>query len=375
MLADKPVASDLVLRYISSMPPAIKHQILTLDPAIPSADRLKIRDNFSAIVSAGKHLWLGGDEGTAVDRMTVDASGNFGQHQRTDLGKFFKLAADDQGVIKEIDIEGLDLNGGYLWVVGSHCLKRKKAEPDKPADKNRARLVEIDAERNRHTLARVPVDATGNLAKAVGGLTAARLDGDAKGDQLTNAIRADKHLGPSCSIPSKENGLDIEGFAVTGKRVFIGLRGPVLRGWAVIVEFQWKDSGDGLISIDGVIKKHFLQLGGLGIRDLAISGKDLYILAGPTMELDGPVFLYRWPKALDNTVEAMIWQSNNILEMVLAVPFGEGESASRDHAEGIALIAKPGGGLEVMICYDSPASTRLIPEHPEQVLVDVFQLG
>ncbi len=357
------------------MPPAPNHRILTLDNSIPNADRLKIRDNFSAIVLSGQHLWLGGDEGTAIDRMTVDAAGNFGQHQRTNLGTFIKLVADDQGVIKEIDIEGLDLNGGYLWVVGSHCLKRKKAEPDKPAEKNRARLLEIDAERNRHTLARFPVDANGNLAKTVGSLTAARLDGDAKGDQLTSAIRADKHLGPSCSVPSKENGLDIEGLAVIGNRVFLGLRGPVIRGWAVIIEFQWKDSGAGLISIEGAIRKHFLQLGGLGIRELAINGKDLYILAGPTMELDGPVFLYRWPKALDNAVEVMIWQSNNILEKVLAVPFGQGEAAGKDHAEGIAIISKPAGGLEVMICYDSPASTRLIPERPEQVLVDFFQLA
>lgn len=356
------------------MPPAPQHRILTLDPAIPNADRLKIRDNFSAIVLAGRHLWLGGDEGTSVERMTVDPSGNFGQHQRTELGKFIHLVADDQGVIREIDIEGLDLNGGYLWVAGSHSLKRKKADPEKPPDTNRKRLLEIDAERNRHTLARVPVDATGGLAKTVGGLTAARLTVEANGDQLTAAIRADKHLGNSCAVPSKENGLDIEGLAVTGNRVFIGLRGPVVRGWAVIIEFQWKDSGDGLISIDGGIKKHFLQIGGLGIRELAINGKDLYILAGPTMELDGPVFLYRWPKALENNVEAMIWQSNNILEKVLSVPFGQGESAGRDHAEGISLITKP-GGLEVMICYDSPASTRLIPEHPEQVLVDVFQLA
>ncbi len=29
---------------------------------------------------------------------------------------------------------------------------------------------------------------------------------------------------------------------------------------------------------------------GLGIRELVIQGKDLLILAGPSMDLDGPVF-------------------------------------------------------------------------------------
>ena len=34
-------------------------------------------------------------------------------------------------------------------------------------------------------------------------------------------------------------------------------------------------------------RKHLLELGGLGIRDLCVDGDDLLILAGPTMDLDG----------------------------------------------------------------------------------------
>ena len=41
--------------------------------------------------------------------------------------------------------------------------------------------------------------------------------------------------------------------------------------------------------------KHFLDLGGLGVRDLSVDGDDLIVLAGPTMLLDGPVRLLRWP--------------------------------------------------------------------------------
>ena len=117
-------------------------------------------------------------------------------------------------------------------------------------------------------------------------------------------------------------------------------------------------------------------MGGLGVRELAIEGKDLYILAGPTMDLDGPVYIYRWPKALENATEAVVWQvgEKKVLERVLAVPFGLGKSAGRDHAEGMALIAKTGGAVSVMICYDSPADARLVKDHPEQVVVDVFEL-
>ncbi len=37
------------------------------------------------------------------------------------------------------------------------------------------------------------------------------------------------------AVPGKDNGLDIEGLAVSEDRIFIGLRGPVLRGWTVIL--------------------------------------------------------------------------------------------------------------------------------------------
>ena len=37
------------------------------------------------------------------------------------------------------------------------------------------------------------------------------------------------------------------------------------------------------------MRKHFLQLDGMGVRDLHFCGDDLYLLAGPTMVLDGDI--------------------------------------------------------------------------------------
>ena len=56
-------------------------------------------------------------------------------------------------------------------------------------------------------------------------------------------------------IPGKDNGIDCEGLAVAGDRVFIGLRGPVLRGWAMIIELQ-VGGGPGLSrsrSVPGIV--------------------------------------------------------------------------------------------------------------------------
>ena len=48
---------------------------------------------------------------------------------------------------------------------------------------------------------------------------------------------------------------------------------------------------------------HFLQLNGSGIRDLAQIGEDVLILAGPSMDLDGPFSFHIWrqPASSSNT--------------------------------------------------------------------------
>jgi hypothetical protein len=302
----------------------------------------------------------------------LDRAGNYGEHRRFELASVLPDLPFDKG--KEIDIEGLDEDGGYLWLIGSHSKKRKKAEEGKSPQKNRERLGQVEPDPLRHTLARVPL-AAGELAKTAGSLTVARLRNAAdggEGDELSGRLRADhEHLSRFWEIPSKDNGIDVEGLAVSGDRIFAGLRGPVLRGWAVVLEFEWQDAGPGSLAMSGALKKHFLQLDGLGVRELAIRERDLYILAGPTMDLDGPVSLYLWPNALDAVAESVI--SKGVLRKVLDVPYGTGDDAGRDHAEGIAIVEQ-GPTTRLLVCYDSPAKDRLVDGRPEQVKLDAFAL-
>lgn len=61
-------------------------------------------------------------------------------------------------------------------------------------------------------------------------------------------------MGPflKAGIPGKDNGFDIEGIVVFPDEsggiediwVFVELRGPVLRGWAILLELQVKDEGE-----------------------------------------------------------------------------------------------------------------------------------
>jgi Protein of unknown function (DUF3616) len=119
------------------------------------------------------------------------------------------------------------------------------------------------------------------------------------------------------------------------------------------------DGKPGVLKLAKPLRKHFLDLGGLGIRDLAIREKDLFILAGPTMVLDGPVFIYQWRNALDVAGEAVVRLGSD-----WAIPFGTGT----DHAEGMTFV----GASTVMVCYDSPAKERLAGK--DGVHADVFAL-
>ncbi|MHC8372543.1 DUF3616 domain-containing protein [Pseudomonas sp. MDT1-85] len=146
-----------------------------------------------------------------------------------------------------------------------------------------------------------------------------------------------------------------------GSRLLLGLRGPVLRGWAVLLEIEPElndASSDTLvlkkIGRDGRrYRKHFFAFNGLGLRDLCTRGDDLLILAGPTMEQDGPVTVFRWRGGFASDEESVVFTDQ--LEKVLEVPFGQGN----DHAEGMCLFQsgeQPGEVL--MIVYDAAAESR-----------------
>ena len=92
------------------------------------------------------------------------------------------------------------------------------------------------------------------------------------------------------------------------------------------------------------------------------------ILAGPTMDLDGPVVLYRWPGALAAGAPTVV--PGDRLERVLDLPYG----ADEDHAEGICwLPGADGDGKELFVVYDSPAAGRL--QDRTAIEADVFRLG
>jgi hypothetical protein len=191
--------------------------------------------------------------------------------------------------------------------------------------------------------------------------------------RLTRTLKGDPHLGSFCSTPGKDNGLDIEGLAVVGDRLLLGLRGPVLRGWAVVLEVTVEGAGGRGreeaedLQLASRYRKHFLELDGLGVRELCVDGDDLLVLAGPTMNLDGPVRVYRWTAGARGGGTGLV--RRDALGVVCDLPYGEGE----DHAEGFARFGSAASETPAMlVVFDSPSGARR-PKNPgDRTLADVF---
>jgi hypothetical protein len=368
---------------------------------VAEANADKQQEDFRSDLSAmalsknGKQLWIADDETVettpSVERLSIQSDGSFGSRKSYAIESFVSLpvSSKDEGRVPETDTEGLSVDGGYLWLVGSHCLNRKQPKKDKKESKNIERLATVEEGSNRFILARIPlVSGPGDeeeLQKTSGRLSAARLNGlDPNG--LIDALRKDPHLGafaptgdPNApGIPSKDNGLDIEGIAVSSGRIFLGLRGPVLRGWATILEIAVEEAakpGELKLKSTGSSGKpyikHFVNLNGCGIRDLCPDGKDLLILAGPTMALDGPASIFRWKDALGNAPasDSLTEADGKTLKKLLDLPVGD----HVDHPEGIVLYPADNPTKKaVLLVYDSPSAARL--QGDGDYRADVFEL-
>lgn len=305
--------------------------------------------NLSAAARDGDTLFLGSDEGVCIERLVRDGDGWAG-HSRVPLDALLDL----EDASEEADVEGLAADDGWLWVMGSHARTRPKITRGGGDRIDLTAFSNLKDTRPRCLLARVP------LVEEDGAMRPVRRDGNRRagmlrqgkhGNDLARAMAKHPLLKPFTRIAAKEGGVDLEGLAVACPRVAVGMRGPVIQTYAMLLEFEVRAKKSGRLEIDGAIYKRLLELDGLGIRDLKVAGEDLLILAGPTTGLDGPCAIYRWAgwlgdPALDKDVVRL-----HRPERIIDLPFGRGD----DHPEGLVLL--PGG--EIAVIPDGPAAHRL----------------
>lgn len=339
------------------------------------AVRLGNHANLSAVRTDGQHLWVAGDETATVERLVLDSAGaptRAGRQRSFRLADLVQLPGPPDG---EADIEGIARSGGWLWAIGSHALIRRRVKPQHDEAKALRRLGRIRRDPNRYVIVRLAiqpgVDRHPEPVRVARDGRRSAIVGAPGAETLVDLLRTDPHLAPFLAIPSKDNGFDVEGLAVIGDRVYVGLRGPVLRGWAVVLELRPVDDPTdpgrmalGIFGEGARYRKHFLDLDGLGVRDLCPDGDDLLVLAGPTMALSGPVRVYRWQGAAVAEAGQVVREADLTVETVITN--GEGV----DHAEGIALLAPNPQDpcARLLVVYDSPSAAR--HPWPDTVLAD-----
>lgn len=305
-------------------------------------------DNVSAVAFGAEHLWTASDEKATFERLTRNDNGIvFDKAETFTLKKLFTgfpptRIDDPTRTEKEADLEGLCFRKGTedkpdrLWITGSHALTRKNYEGEvtltllaKPLSRGNARTL----------LGCVDVIAGKPIRKSGRMLPLGEVEGS-----LVSAIRSSGFtaLEDATLRPAKENGLDIEGIAVAENaaahqtKVFLGLRGPVIGPYAIVLEIDVRETESALEIVKPAelpaCRPHLIHTAGLGIRDLAWHNDGLAVLTGPTMDMDGP-FEIRMAAA-----PVKGWNPNDTGARTTVLLKELGSKGGTRRPEGIALV-------------------------------------
>jgi hypothetical protein len=228
-----------------------------------------------------------------------------------------------QGKDLELDGEGVAYADGFYYVIGSHGYPRDSAhklDSKKDAAKIAARIAassQIVRFRANDGSAASSIERTGKLRAIIA-------------QESTLSAYLDRRL--------ENNGLTIEGIAVRRGRILAGFRGPSLsNGRGAVLS----------VAIDGVFgnaapdaRLFQLALGERrGVRDLAIFGDGVLVLAGPTASEPGPYAIYRWDGESEDV---------KLLKDLADVVGKEGKRK----AEALLPLDQNASGLRVLILFD-----------------------
>lgn len=235
----------------------------------------------------------------------------------------------------ELDAEGVAYADGFFYVVGSHGRPRHERGEDK--DKNDARAA---ATRHLFRLRFDPgaVDADGKLTGAVDIRDSTVLPG---------LLRAHREIAPAFDARVEGEGLTIEGVAVRGGQLSVGLRAPLLNGSRAAVLSAPLD----VLFADeaGTGRLHSLDLGrdgrgkARGVRDLVAYGDGFLVIAGPVLDPESDA-------VMDADYTVFAWDGRDG-----ARSLGDLKSyGTKVKPEALLPLSVEGDRLRVLVLFDGP---------------------
>jgi hypothetical protein len=229
-----------------------------------------------------------------------------------------------EGKALELDGEGVAYADGFYYVIGSHGHPRDsdhKLDAIRDAAKIKARIAAASQ------IVRFRAGADG---------TVSAIERTAK---LRTVMAAEPALASALDRRLENNGLTIEGIAIRRGRILVGCREPALSNGRAAVLSVAIEALFGNAPADARLYR--LPLGeGRGVRDLAVFGDSVLVLAGPAMSDPGPAAIYRW----DGESEDVL-QLKDLAKLV-------GKDGTRK-AEALLPLDESPSGLRVLILFDS----------------------
>jgi hypothetical protein len=284
-------------------------------------------EDISCAVLQGDRLIIGADEGHVIQALKEESAGLYVADRSGHI--VLPLKNEDE---KEVDVEAMALDNNVLYVVGSHCRARGRVDPDgETVAENRKSLRKNRREESRERLYRIELNADGARAK--------------QWVSLHDLIEDDKHLEDASGVPSKENGVDIEGLAVGGQNeLLVGFRGPVFRDNYVPV--MAIDTSKGFEEDRLEYELRFIDLGGRGIRAMAETEEGFLLIGGPVGSEAVSYVLYAWDGK--DALPGEDADGGQHVVPLCEIPLPHAAAK----AEGLHLLEETGGTNRFLVVFD-----------------------
>jgi hypothetical protein len=292
------------------------------------------RAELSGVALYGDTLILVSNEATRTDEGTKKED-SLQLFDRSEKRKNTFIFRDDEPVFEKddnacrhADLEGIAVIGDLAYVVGSHSLARAKLKKGASYDENKAAFDKAEMSEpcsRRNSLLELRLSKDGRIAAR-------------KSIDLGQLIKQHRVFEPFLNVPSKENGVDIEGIAVTEDEIYIGFRGPVLRdNFVPVLVLNRKEPEAGS-------EIRYVQLGGRGIRDMARVADGFLIIAGPVGDADFSFKLVHWNgKDMIPGTDRRPTPVSDLCEL---------PRSGNAKAEGIAVVEETSKAYKIIVVYD-----------------------